>query len=123
MSFLFFPTWGKQKKETELQMLAIAIGQYYLDLSKGDYAKAIKDINQLGITKLDIKNNKFYITLSRPGILIGRRGHNIDALQSYLSLNRNKEIKIHIIEEKITPWLIPYEPYSEDDIESAVSGL
>jgi ribosomal protein S3 len=54
----------------------------------------------------DILPNSVSITTARPGLLIGKRGINIDALTHYLGT------KVKIIEEKdpLSSWLIPYRP-------------
>ena len=105
------------------QQVARLIGEFYLAQDNNSYVEASKSIQMLGITKIDVMGNKITITLTRPGILIGRRGENIDALTAYLSRYLEDTITINIIEERVTPCLFPYEPYSMDDIDNAVEGI
>ena len=96
----------RQRNQTAAQM----IGQFYLQLNDCDYKKAIADITNLCITKVEWKGNTVHITLSRPGLLIGRRGENIDKLLEYImKMTENKGIIIDIIEDQIIGWLIPYD--------------
>ena len=111
-----------EKEIHKVQSIASDIGFFYLEKNAGDYEKAIEEITQLGITKIDFKGTTIHITLTRPGLLIGRRGENIDKLRVHLSKSLKQEINIDIIEDRITGWLIPFEPYSDSDIDSAVDG-
>ena len=109
-----------EKKLKAVQDLALHIGFFYLSLQQGtkesDYEKTREAIDGLGITQLNIKGNQVTITLHRPGYLIGKRGHNIDALKVYLSKHYGQEIKIKIVEDKIINWTYPYSPYDLDFI-------
>lgn len=111
-----------KKKEREVQYVAETIGNFYLDKNQGDYKKTANEIIQLGITKVDFRGIVVSVTLTRPGLLIGRRGENIDKLTAYLSDELNRKIELKIIEDRITGWLIPQEPYSDADIDSALFG-
>ena len=119
---------GYYKKERKIQNIAQLIGFYYVNLAelsgldKMKYDKAREDVSSLGVTKIDFSGSIISITLTRPGLLIGRRGINIDNLTEYLSKELKHKISINIIEDKITGWLIPYEPYSDADLDSALFG-
>jgi hypothetical protein len=52
--------------------VAQMIGSFYLDKNAGDYKETADEIIQLGITKLDFQGTKVSVTLTRPGLLIGR---------------------------------------------------
>ena len=96
----------KRKKENENRKIAQYIGEYYLEKNNHNYKKTIEDLTILGITQIEHKNNIIIITLQRCGILIGRRGDNIEQLQKFLSI-KTKYSKIDIKEDKIISWLIP----------------
>ncbi len=102
----------KHGKVNKLRDLATYIGSFYLSLQKGldesDYQKARDQVSDLGISNLNIQGNKISITLMRPGLLIGRKGENIDQLQKYLNAQYKKNMKIKIIEERILEHLFPY---------------
>ena len=118
----FRNVFNSDKERHSLQNLAQTIGAFYLEKNAGDYKEATDEIIQLGVTKLDFHGSKVSISLTRPGLLIGRRGENIDKLKEYLSKQLKQKINIAIIEDVITGWLIPYEPYSDADIDSALFG-
>lgn len=76
----------------ELKDLALEIGQFYYE-SRGSVDKACEDIANLGITNLSFDDDgRFVIELTRPGLLIGRKAQNIDALQKRLGVH------VHIVE-------------------------
>ena len=116
------------KKDQKVRNIAQLIGFYYVKLAglsgldKMKYDRAREDVISLGITKIDFSGSVVTISLTRPGLLIGRHGKNIDDLTEYLSKELKQKVSINIIEDKITGWLIPYEPYSYDDIDSAAFG-
>ena len=95
------------------------IGEYYLQLAKKDFPKIVaieelckivkKDILQLGISNVEVIGGyKIVITLSRPGILIGRRGENIEALHNFLSAKYFLGVELELIEqEDINQLIIP----------------
>jgi len=79
------------------------------DLYSG-YHHDMEPIIDIPISKFGICDIQFdesnsevimYITLERPGILIGSRGYVIDKLQEYLSECYDKRVKISIIESKL----------------------
>jgi ribosomal protein S3 len=100
----------------EVKSLARKIGQFYLEKNSGVYAFAEKDILNLRILKIDlIENCVVLIELSRPGVLIGKRGENLYALSRFLE----KPIKVVEAEENILDYLVPqpslYDVESEED--------
>ena len=110
----------KRKQEERNRTACQMIGAFYLSIySNGNYqspyVKATEDITQLGITKVVWSGHTIHITLSRPGLLIGRRGENINELQKWLSKMTESTITVDIIEDSIISWLIPYDPKEYDD--------
>lgn len=111
-------------KSRPLKEIKVArlIGQFYVqqnrnlkDINK-IYKKANEDIIMLHITRIQVKGNIITITLTRPGLLIGRRGENIDALTNFLSKELKHKITLNIIEDMINGHLFPYNPQDYDDI-------
>ena len=100
-----------RKEEMENRVIAQCIGEYYLEKNNFDYKKTEEDVSLLGITQIEHKLDTIIITLQRCGILIGRRGENIDKLQKFLA-SKTKYTKLDIKEDKIISWLIPYD-YSD----------
>ena len=83
---------------------ASKIGAFYLQKNNRDFKATEKEIMDLRISKVRVLDNKVIeITAERVGLLIGRRGVNIDSLIKFLGVN------VHIIEEAdpITYYLIP----------------
>jgi len=110
-----FLKYLNRKEEIENRAIAQWIGNYYLDKNYNNYKKTAEDIRILGITQIEHKKDTIIITLQRCGILIGRRGENIDALQKFLA-TKTKYTKLDIKEDKIISWLIPYD-YSDYEME------
>jgi len=82
--------------------LAAEIGAFYLEKNQGDYVATEKEISALHITNVETKDGKAYISTGRPGLLIGKRGQNIDLLSKWLKK------PVHIIEvESLLPYLVP----------------
>jgi ribosomal protein S3 len=109
----------KYKEEANLREIARLIGYYYLEKNKNtdvkeEYSKTREEIIDLGITQLKLKGNILIITLSRPGLLIGRHGDNITALLNFLrnKLKKN-DLRIDIKEDIIITTLLSYD-YSYD---------
>ena len=104
------------------QDAARLIGQFYHSLHEAEvqpYISACNDIDLLKITKVVRHPNKITITLSRPGLLIGRRGENIDKLTAFISKHLNKPITIDIIEDHVIQCLYPYDAmeYADDGMD------
>ena len=93
----------------EVKEAAAAIGAFYLQKNNGDYIATEKEITAMRISKIEVIKKAIHITVARPGLLIGKRGTNIDALETFL------DTKIHIIEEldPLYNYLIPddYQEY------------
>lgn len=89
----------------EAKDAARKIGLFYLKKNNNDYEATEQEINKLRITKVDVTDNKVIIITERPGLLIGKRGENIDKLTDALGM------EIHIIEEfdPLSAYLIPYD--------------
>ncbi len=91
----------------QVQNIAREIGLFYLEKNGGDFKKTEEEIGILQISKIEIGNPDriVIITTGRPGVLIGKRGQNIEALEKHLSR------KIHIIEDmdSIYDYLVPRE--------------
>lgn len=62
-------------------------------------------IMKFGITNMEFfqfdEGIAFRITLERPGLLIGKAGRVIDAIQKYLSDELEESVKIYIVESKL----------------------
>ena len=100
-----------RRKQIESREIARLIGEFYLNKNKNNYKKTEEELRTLGVVQIQGKDNAVIITLQRPGLLIGRRGENIDQLQKFLS-SKTKYSKIDIKEDKVICWLIPYD-YSD----------
>ena len=110
---------------------AQAIGQFYVESqdSNLDYSqkvtKAHRELDVLNIKSLtcgvDYKGTWVVtIDLSRPGVLIGVKGSNINALTEYLSARFKTSIKIKIKESHLDTFLYPVD-YNEYFIEEQFS--
>ena len=78
----------------EVIEVAQRIGQFYLEKNHGDYEKTKVEILSLLITSVEVTEGKVIIKTSRPGLLIGKRGINIDNISTFL------DKKIHVLEER-----------------------
>ena len=62
------------------------------------------DIYKFGITDFKLFNEgetyKFVVTLTRPGLLIGKGGRTIDGLKDFLSYG-DRDVSVHLIENKM----------------------
>lgn len=88
----------------EVKEIAADIGQFFLDKLNGDFGKTRVFIESMRINSISLNDNKITIELSRPGLLIGWRGKQIEDLIKYLGRD------IHIVEtmEHIEDCIIPY---------------
>lgn len=93
----------------DLDSIACSIGYYYFDKAcktlptEGAVTQATKDVSMLGITSLELSQDggALTITLTRPGLIIGRHGEEIKALAEYLKRATDGAItKIHVLEYK-----------------------
>ena len=82
---------------------ATKIGQFYLEKNNGDFKATEIEINRTHITQIDVTCDAISIYTERPGVLIGKYGENILALEKFLN------IKLCIIEEDdaLSDYLIP----------------
>ena len=109
-------------KEKEIARI---IGNYYLGQFNNDYQKCYDRLTEMGIKKVEyrqaeqsvFKNDDIistvYVTLSRPGLLIGKYGKTIADITEQLSLTFKETIKIHIIEDELDDFLYPID-WSDD---------
>lgn len=69
---------------------------------RNSYSEATISIDpkSLGIHYIKVINNKIFITLEKPGVLIGVRGTTYDNLTNYLKKKLSRDIEI-LIKEKI----------------------
>lgn len=100
----------------EVKDIAQEIGQYYLKKNDGNYELAGDDIRKLCISEIRVSNvlsskgvesREITIVTPYPGILIGRRGSNIDELAKHLMA----QIKVVEEENALINYLVPYEVY------------
>jgi ribosomal protein S3 len=92
------------------------IGYFFLQKNKMDCRKTRQEIERLGITRIEYhaKDTLIKIELARPGILIGRKGLQLQALLDFLKQELPDNIpvsKIETDEDNLTDFLIP-EDYS-----------
>jgi ribosomal protein S3 len=67
------------------------------------------DSHKLGIKRLIFEDNTIHILLFRPGLLIGRKGEDINNLSEILKKKlNNQDLKLHIEESLIDDYLIDY---------------
>ncbi len=92
------------KTSEEIKHIAQQIGQFILTENHGDYKAANDFITKLRINRLELVGGKLVIETSRPGLLIGKRGEQIEKLQAYLNL------PLHIEEtrEHVTDYMYVY---------------
>lgn len=104
----------RKKLNEKLIDIVSLIGEFYLRKNDNDYVKTSVEIKQLKITEIKLDDKSVLITLKRPGLLIGKRGENIDKLEKFLSM----KVKIFETENSELDYLIPEPPYEEniDDI-------
>lgn len=86
-----------------IREVAKNIGTFYLQKNNGDYEKTEMELLHLLISKIEMKGSDVVITTARPGLLIGKRGTNIDALTKHL------KSEVRIIEDMdcVSDSLIP----------------
>lgn len=63
------------------------------------------EISQLGITNIKVTKRAIYITLERPGVLIGEKGSNLEAFQNYLKECQDIDLPVRIIESSIYSYI------------------
>jgi len=93
---------SKQTKE-----VAEKIGEFYLTKNNNDYQKTAEEIRSLRVTEIIAINDFVVIKVGRPGLLIGKRGQNIDALQAatgkkfYIIEVEDNDIESHLIPQSL----------------------
>lgn len=94
------------------------IGWFYHNLYSNDLNEAFESIKNLGIYKVVVDEDTIYICLERPGLLIGVKGSNIEALEKHLKeakINQN----IQVIEVRrsrldiLTSWQYAYMDFND----------
>lgn len=106
-----------EKISEQVKEISASIGQFYLQKNSGDYVKTREEIEQLRIKEIEMLGDRLNIKLSRPGLLIGPKGKNINELSEFLKLN------IHIQEvDNILTYLCP-EDYSNFEDDSCEMGI
>jgi len=94
------------------------VQRFYTSNKKQDYDESYHSmydtITNMKITKMELKKKflrndyTLYITLARPGILIGKQGELINYItQEYKDEYKFKKFKIHIYEDQLYKHLIP----------------
>lgn len=104
----------------EVKEIARHIGHFFLEKNGLDYAAACAEIEKLRINNISIyeKRTNGEITIeietSRPGLVIGGRGEQIDKLSKYLEQFFMNQVKIRLVETKetILDFLLPVNYYS-----------
>lgn len=81
------------EKEKEI---ARKIGYFLYKKHNQDTSEAIIELRLYNITDIMYINNIIHILVGRPGMLIGKRGENIEQLGKYL------DYEINIVEDKQT---------------------
>ena len=57
---------------------------YFYEKKHNDQKEALSEIRMVDITNIEVNEDVVTISTTRPGILIGKRGSNIEALQKHL---------------------------------------
>lgn len=93
---------SKDSKESDLEVL---------------YDNVNREVMSLGISSIKEQGDDIAITLSRPGLLIGSQGKNIEALLSYIQKENPLYTikKIKIIEDRLPDYLYHYFYLGEED--------
>jgi ribosomal protein S3 len=108
----------------EVKAICRILWNYYFDLAKdrisdllndADYEIVNKDIRQLGITRIEFENDILTIWLNRPGVFIGLKGNNINAVRDLISKEFKRKIEIKIIEDHLPEYLYQYLFWLDED--------
>lgn len=97
--------------EPEVKDVAQRIGQFYLAKHNNDYDATATELLRLQITQLTIEDDVVTITTARPGLLIGKRGQNVEALENHL----NAKVKIKEELNSLFDWIMPVKEEDWDD--------
>lgn len=93
---------AKKKDSYDIRRIARSIGYFYQSKHSDQNQHYIREcIEMLKIHGLEMKGGVLWITLGRPGLLIGRCGENIHALLKYMQSDSDlKDMKIEKIQVK-----------------------
>jgi len=75
------------KEIYSLDKILRKFAEFYLDKNEGNLEYARDEIRRLGIKGIYLDDNDLVVTLSKPGLFIGRYGNNIINLENYLKVN------------------------------------
>ena len=102
----------------QVKDIAQKIGQYYLKKHNGSYDACADAIDALRISKIEVDETSVSITTARPGMLIGVKGNNIDALSQFLDGGIGLKIKVIEDRDTLRDYLVPVDPKEfEDDFD------
>ena len=77
-----------------LQEIGYSIGFFYAQKHNMDFVKAAAEVSKLGLYNITMRGDVVVLHTTRPGLWIGRKGENIDALSKHLGKKIDiKEIK------------------------------
>ena len=95
------------KKQFTPEQIEIAnnISSFYLRKNNFDYKKTNEEIEKVRIQNVEKTEKGITIFTERPGLLIGRRGENINQLQEFL----NCEIRIEEV-SSLYSYMYRYDP-------------
>lgn len=96
---------------TEVKEIAQRIGQFFLERNSYDYNKTARFLESMRITEILVRDKEITIKLSRPGLIIGRKGTVIDALSKYL----NMHVRIEEVQQHLYDFLVPHDYSGEID--------
>jgi predicted metal-dependent RNase len=107
--------------------VSVQIGFFYFEKAEGEDTrakidKAYKEIESLGITRIEVENDTATIYLSRPGLIIGRKGENIQKLLEFIQKRVSFEVKLNIKETKDVPGLFCFS-YIDDGIDEDATDM
>ncbi len=108
----------------EVKKFCRIIWDYYFNLNKDklsgllsgeDYEIVNKEIRQLSISRMEFNNDILTIYLNRPGVFIGEKGKNINAIGEFISEEFGRKINIKIIEDRLPEFLYQYPFWLDED--------
>lgn len=67
------------------------------------------NVNKLDIKSVKLEHNMIHITLGRPGLLIGKKGKDINVLMEKFKTIVGPDVELEIIESKMDNWLRAFE--------------